>query len=57
MIRLQAEWEVSMPLPKKNHALQYTRILQALGHEARQPEEVKEGWVVKWRKFVPQRSV
>lgn len=47
------KWQVSIPL-KQNHAEQYHRILRALGHEAGEPEEVRGGWIVKWR---PQRQL
>ena len=49
MLNLDGGWQVSIPLAKFKHAKQYNRVLRALGHEARDPEEVKEGWIVKWR--------
>jgi hypothetical protein len=48
-LNLDHAWEVSMPLPKLNHAKQYKRILWALGNETAELEEVREGWIVRWR--------
>ncbi|MBL0388597.1 hypothetical protein JJB07_18490 [Tumebacillus sp. ITR2] len=49
LLNYDKAWEVSMPLPKLNQAKQYKRILRALGHESAEPEEVQDGWIVRWR--------
>ncbi|KEO83450.1 hypothetical protein [Tumebacillus flagellatus] len=49
LLNLDKAWKVSMPLPKLTQAKQYKRILCALGHESAEPEEVQDGWIVRWR--------
>jgi hypothetical protein len=44
-----ADWHVSMSMPKLDQIEKYVSILEALGYETREPEEVHDGWIVKWR--------